>query len=110
MSKPVKARHIRAMNRRKFIKSAAFATTASPLLSGLARAQDSAPAKLKGNINHSVCRWCYSKIKLEDLCAAVQDMGLTAIDLLQASDFATIKKYGLVCSMVQGPTVDGIGG
>ena len=25
-------------------------------------------AKLKGNINHSVCRWCFDKIKLDDLC------------------------------------------
>ncbi|HZF62923.1 MAG TPA: hydroxypyruvate isomerase, partial [Chitinophagaceae bacterium] len=24
--------------------------------------------KLKGRINHSVCKWCYPKISLEDLC------------------------------------------
>ena len=59
------------MNRRKFIQSTVMAATASPLLAPLARAQDAASlTKLKGNINHSVCRWCYSKTKLEDLCAA----------------------------------------
>jgi hydroxypyruvate isomerase len=98
------------MNRRKFIQSAALATAAAPLLSGLARAQGAAPAKLKGNINHSVCRWCYGKISLDDLCAAAKDMGLNAIDLLNPPEFDTLKKYGLVCSMVSFPTIDGLGG
>jgi hydroxypyruvate isomerase len=97
------------MTRRKFIQSAALAAT-TPLLAKVAQAQDAAPAKLKGNIRQSVCKWCYGKIKLEDLCAAGKDMGLVAIDLLQPADFPTVKKYGLVCSMVSNPTVDGLGG
>jgi len=97
------------VTRRKFIKSATVAA-ASPVLPKLARAQHIAPAQLKGNINHSVCRWCYSKINLDDLCAAAKDMGITAIDLLEPSDFAIVRKHGLACSMVQGPTVGGIGG
>jgi len=98
------------MTRRKFIKSAALATAASPLLPRLARAQAAAPAALKGNIHHSVCRWCYGKIKLDDLCVAGKEMGLVAIDLLNPADFDTVKKYGLVCSMVSNPTIDGLGG
>jgi len=98
------------MNRRKFIKSAALAAAVSPMLPQLARAEDVAPAKLKGNIKHSACRWCYGKVKLEDLCAAGKEMGLSAIDLLNPPDFETVKKYGLVCSMVSFPTIDGLGG
>jgi hydroxypyruvate isomerase len=98
------------MTRRNFIKSAALATAVSPLMPRLARAEASAPAKLKGNLQHSVCRWCYDKIPLEDLCAAGKEMGLVGIDLLNPADFATVKKYGLVCSMVSSPTVDGLGG
>jgi hydroxypyruvate isomerase len=98
------------MTRRKFIRSAALATAVSPVLPRLAQAEDAAPAKLKGNIKHSACRWCYSKIKLEDLCAAGKEMGLAAIDLLAPADFDTVKKYGLVCSMVTNPTIDGLGG
>jgi hydroxypyruvate isomerase len=102
------------MSRRSAIRqvagyTAAAAATAT-LLPRLARAQAAAPAKLKGNINHSVCRWCYGKVKLEDLCAAGKDMGLVGIDLLAPADFPTIKKYGLVCSMVSNPTIDGLGG
>jgi len=65
---------------------------------------------MKGRIHHSVCRWCYEKIPLNDFCWAVKEMGLTAIDLLDPKDFPTIKKYGLVCSMVSFPAVAGLGG
>jgi len=80
------------------------------MLPTLARAEDTAPAKLKGNIRHSACRGCYGKIKLDDLCAAAKEIGLVGLDLLNPADFATVKKYGLVCAMVSYPTIDGIGG
>jgi hydroxypyruvate isomerase len=102
-----------AMSRRTAIRKAAgytAAAAATPLLTKLARGQSAEPVKLKGNIHQSVCRWCYGKIKLDDLCVAGLGMGLTAIDLLDPVDFPTIKKYGLVCSMVSNPTLDGLGG
>jgi hydroxypyruvate isomerase len=97
------------ISRRTFVQTSAvaLATVASPMLTA---AQNSAPAKLKGNIHQSVCPWCYPKIKLDDLCAAGKDMGLVAVDLLDPPDFATAKKHGLPCSMVAHPTLDGIGG
>jgi hydroxypyruvate isomerase len=99
------------MTRRKFIQSATLAAAgAAPVLPWVASSEDASPLKLKGNIHHSVCRWCYSKIKLDDLCAAARDIGLVAIDLLNPPEFATIRKYGLACSMVSFPTIDGLGG
>ncbi len=99
-----------SISRRKFIQSTAVATAGTTLLSNMSSAADSAPVKLKGNINHSVCRWCYSKVSLDDLCVAGRGMGLVGIDLLDPPDFATVKKHGLVCSMVSNPTIDGLGG
>ena len=99
------------MTRRKFLQSTALAAAATPLLPRTAAAAETAAsAKLKGNINHSACRWCYSKVKLDDLCAAGKEMGLVAIDLLQPSEFETVKKHDLVCSMVFNPVIDGLGG
>jgi hydroxypyruvate isomerase len=100
------------MNRRKFIQSATVAAAVTPSLSKWARADEAPPpvTTLKGNIKHSACRWCYSKIKLDDLCAAGREMGLTAIDLVNPPDFDTLKKHGLVGSMVSAPTIDGLGG
>ncbi len=106
----VEPRHINIMTRRKFLQAAALAAAATPLLTKVSHAQAAVSAKLKGNIRQSACRWCYGKIKLEDLCAAGKEMGLVGIDLLQPSDFETVKKHELVCSMVSNPTVDGLGG
>ena len=61
-----------------------------------------APLALKGNINHAVCRWCYSKIPLEDLCKAAKDMGIKGIDLAGPAEWPVLKKYGLTCSLPQG--------
>ncbi len=66
-----------------------------------ASAQTAAPG-LKGKINPSVCKWCYGGIPLEEFCVAVKEMGIKAIDLLDVKDFPTMKKHGLVCSMVSG--------
>jgi hydroxypyruvate isomerase len=65
---------------------------------------------LKGRIHQSVCRWCYKNIPLDDLCVAGKEMGLVAIDLLDPNEFETVKKHDLACSMVNSPTIDGLGG
>ena len=56
----------------------------------------------KGRINHSVCRWCYNKIPLEDLCQAGKEMGLQSVELQGPDEWPTIKKYGLTCAMANG--------
>jgi hydroxypyruvate isomerase len=54
----------------------------------------------KGRINQAVSRWCFGKWSLDELCQVSKKLGLKGIDLLGPEDFATVKKYGLVCSMV----------
>jgi len=53
-----------------------------------------------GRINQSVSRWCYGKLSLDELCTVAKKMGMTAIDLLGPNDFPTLKKHGMVCSMI----------
>jgi hydroxypyruvate isomerase len=53
-----------------------------------------------GRINQSVSRWCYNKFSLDELCTIAKKMGMTAIDLLGPNDFPTLKKHGMVCSMI----------
>ncbi len=57
---------------------------------------------LKGRIQHSVCRWCYDKIPLDDLCRAARDIGIASIDLLTPDQIPTARKYDLTCAMVSG--------
>ena len=60
------------------------------------------PARLKGRVNHSVCRWCYGSIPLDKLCAAAAAMGIKSVELLGPKDWPTLKKHGLTCAMANG--------
>jgi len=57
---------------------------------------------LKGNVNHSVCRWCYSKIEFEDLCKAAKEIGLQSVELTGPEEWPILKKYGLTSAMPWG--------
>ncbi len=60
---------------------------------------------LKGNINHSVCRWCFNNIPLDKLCVAANEIGLKGIDLVGPKDWDTLKKHNLVSSMCNGAEI-----
>lgn len=57
---------------------------------------------LKGKINHSVCRWCYNSISLEDLCKAAKEIGIKSIELVGPEEWPTLKKYGLTSALPWG--------
>jgi hydroxypyruvate isomerase len=61
---------------------------------------DTAGASLR--LKHSVSRWCYGKMSLDDLCAAAKGIGYDGIDLLDPADWPVVKQHGLVCSMANG--------
>jgi hydroxypyruvate isomerase len=86
--------------------SAALLTTSAILPSAaqaeLLKEQWRSEVKLKGNIKHSVCKWCYPNISLDDLCKAVKDMGMSSIELLGPEEWPTLKKYDLTCAMPWG--------
>ena len=97
--------------RREILQTAAAATAAAGLI-GAAPASAATAERLaasSGRIKQSVCRWCYSKIPLEDLSLAAKRLGLVGIDLLGPSEFSTIKRHGLICTMTTShPLTDGL--
>ncbi len=62
-------------------------------------------AMLKGNINHSVCRWCFSDVPLEKLCTTANEIGLVGIDLVGPKDWDMLKKYNLISTMCNGAEI-----
>lgn len=56
------------------------------------------PVPLKGNIKHSVCKWCYGSIPLEEFAIAIKKMGINAIDLISIEQFPILKKHDIHCS------------
>jgi hydroxypyruvate isomerase len=61
--------------------------------------------KVKGAIQHSVCRWCYGDIPMEDLCAGVKKIGFSAIDLVGPADWSVLKAHGIYSSMCNGAEI-----
>lgn len=101
------------MTRKEALKTMALGSSALLMGAGCENTQASTAAKtpnmemlpLKGNINHSVCRWCYSKIPLEELARAAKDMGLKAIDLLNPDEWHVAYEHGLECSLSFGSSL-----
>ena len=65
---------------------------------------------LKGNINHSVARWCFNDIDIETLCIEAKKIGITGIDLVGPKDWPTLKKHNLVSTMCNGAEINLVDG
>lgn len=65
---------------------------------------------LKGNIRHSVCRWCFGNLTLEELCIEAKKIGIQAIDLVGPDEWPTLKKYGLDASLCNGAEINLVDG
>ncbi|OIN59975.1 hydroxypyruvate isomerase [Arsenicibacter rosenii] len=87
---------------KNMVAGSAILSGTAALTDAFAEAQQSLGAELNGKINHSVARWCYSKIPLDDLCKAAKDMGIKSVELQGPAEWPTIKKYGLTCALPWG--------
>jgi hydroxypyruvate isomerase len=89
------------MNRRKMISRMAGATVitaASPVNSILAGTGTN-DSPLKGNIHHSVSRWCYDDIPFDEFAKACRETGIESIELLGQDEWPAVKKAGLKCAV-----------
>ncbi|MCG8466684.1 MAG: TIM barrel protein [Gemmatimonadetes bacterium] len=71
----------------------------------------SAPARAAtgtSGVTQSVARWCYEDIPLDEFCAAVSDLGLTAMDLLVPEEWSVAHDHGLAvsCGDVRAGTIE----
>ncbi len=98
-------------NRRKLIKqvlasSAAIAAGISIPKNVLASvAENKGLFSLKGKINHSACRWCYSDIPIESLAKSFKRLGMVGMDLVGPSDWKVLKDNGLISTMCNGAEI-----
>lgn len=87
---------------KKIVAATATAMVSSSLINRISATEAAVGDKLKGVVNHSVCRWCYSTIPLDDLCKAAKNIGLASIELVGPEEWPTLKKYGLTSAMPWG--------
>ena len=95
------------MQRRDLIKTlAASASTVFIGSTGFTKQEaNEVSSQLKGNINHSVCQWCYPDLGLEELCIVAKEFGLMGIDLIGPDGWDTLKNYGLESTMCNGAEI-----
>lgn len=103
------------LNRRSVIKGIIASTAALSIpidLSafGLPKEKINTIPMLKGNINHSVSRWCFDSLDIETLCIEAKKIGITGIDLVGPKDWPTLKKHNLVSTMCNGAELNLVDG
>src|SRR5437660_1152271 len=59
------------------------------------------PARPKGRLKQSICRWCYGRIKLPELAAAAKKMGYQSIELIGPDEIKVVKEFGLTCAIMR---------
>ncbi|MEO7456404.1 MAG: TIM barrel protein [Gemmatimonadaceae bacterium] len=79
----------------------AVAASAAFAPADLLGAMPSTP-KPAGRLKHSISRWCYGRIPLDDLCEAAKAIGYRSVELLDEKDWGTPKRHGLECAMANG--------
>jgi len=98
-------------SRRRAIKNMMMSSVAMGALSSFSPDEKKERnTSLKGNVNHAVCRWCYSSIPLEDFCKSAKDIGIKGIDLVGPADWPMLQKYGLYSSMCNGAEINLVDG
>ncbi len=103
------------LNRRSAIKGILVGATALSIpdsFSALAmpKNENVGQNRLKGNINHSVSRWCFDSFDLETLCQEAKKIGITGIDLVGPKSWPTLKKYDLESTMCNGAEINLVDG
>jgi hydroxypyruvate isomerase len=56
-------------------------------------------AVTRGRIRQSVCKWCYPRWSVEELCAAAAAIGLQSVELLGPESYEVVKRHGLQCAV-----------
>lgn len=85
------------MKRRSFIHY----SVATPFISIPVLSQNRQSELLKTSkfLKHSICRWCYNDVPLEELADKAKDLGIDSIELLHLDEWKIVQKRGVNCAV-----------
>ena len=100
------------MRRRGFVKAglgaaALVALPSAACAAGDERAQDGAAGAAAGGeaggaaagFKHSVCRWPFPKLSVDELARTARSLGMQSVELLEPDEWAVARRHGLTCAM-----------
>jgi hydroxypyruvate isomerase len=85
------------MKRRRFILTGAGAGAAA--LVGVRPTAAHAPSRASAAFKHSVCRWPYRQLSVEEIARMSRELGLNSLELLERDEWPIARKHGLTCAM-----------
>ena len=88
------------MNRRRFLATGVGAGAAALVGAGTARAESAAPGAA---FKHSVCRWPYGKLSVDQLARMARELELDSVELLERDEWPIARSHGLTCAMGYAP-------
>ncbi len=102
------------MNRRTFMAAAAVGgiatVSSSQAASRVVQATAAQPdATRAGKFRHSVCRWCFGGMSLEDLCKLASTIGYSSVELLGPDEWDVPKRHGMTCAVATNVKSNSIG-
>ncbi len=94
------------MQRRDFL-AASLATAGAAAATASTRAQPPAPKPdtstpkpaSGGRLKQSVCRWCYGRMPLDELCKNAAAFGYQSVELLNPDEWSVPGAHGLTCAV-----------
>jgi hydroxypyruvate isomerase len=81
------------------LAAAAGAIACTSAAEALASPVAAKPTPRTGRLKQSVCRWPYNKVPLPEFCRRAKQLGLAAVDLLQADEWPIAHDAGLEVSL-----------
>lgn len=95
------------ITRRNMLKMVAGAGAAVGLGSCASIESPHERAVTGGRIHLSIAHWCFAEYwNLDKMCEIAKALGCKSIELVGPNEFATLKKYGLVCALAPNGTPD----
>lgn len=95
-----------SLDRRTLMRGAVASALGVTSLSALGAEQAASPTTpttaLKGNIRHSVARWTFDFLSVDELSRVVKRLGFSAIDLVGPKEWHILKQHGVDSSMCNG--------
>ena len=89
------------MERRSVLKNISLVSAASILPVSIPVPLDTPSRQFK----HSVCRWCYNDMTLEELCDMAKECGIQSIELLNPDEWDVVLKRGLQVALSNGSSL-----
>jgi hydroxypyruvate isomerase len=91
------------MKRRRFLAASVGATAAALVRGATARAEPLHAGSGAAAFKHSVCRWPYGKLSVDELARMARELGLDSVELLERDEWPIARSHGLSCAMGYAP-------